>query len=709
MQPLMILELDTPVQYIKGVGPSRAEMFRSAGIQSVEDLLSWIPIRYEDRESCLPISSLRDGDKCVVRGKISASGRRFTRRKGFSLYEAIISDGKASISIKFFNQPYLSGILKEGRNAVFYGEVSWDQYSRALTMLNPEIEMLNQGNDLPVHTDRIVPVYRRIGKISGRMIRQIIFRLLSSSPEIPENLPEKILLKYKFPGLYDAYWGIHFPSLPPGTDRKDFLKQLNNCETPARKRMIYGEFFLFQAGLKELRIKNLLGSCRRDIRITAQLRERIRSILPFRPTPAQKKALREIVQDIIAPRRMNRLLQGDVGSGKTIVALQAMLVLMENGYQAAFMAPTELLAEQQFISFSALLQGTPYKMGFLTGSTGPASRKQLLASLASGKTQLVVGTHSLIQEKVVFKALGLVVIDEQHRFGVMQRSILAGKGSAPDIMVMTATPIPRSLAMTLYGDLDVSLIDQLPPGRKPVKTVVKTEASREEVYALVGARLELKQQVFVVCPLVEESAEMDLTAATEMFQRLQSVFPSARVGLLHGRMSADEKTRVMVDFRDGLIQVLVTTTVIEVGIDVPAAAIIIIEHAERFGLSQLHQLRGRVGRGEIPGLCILMVVRAATREAVERLRVMCRSNDGFVIAEKDLEIRGPGDYLGVRQSGAPDFHFGSLVKHFSLLAAARQDVSELFDNGEISQEYRDRLNTIYQKKWGGKAGFSSSG
>ncbi len=480
-------------------------------------------------------------------------------------------------------------------------------------MLNPEIEMLNQGNDLPVHTDRIVPVYRRIGKISGRMIRQIIFRLLSSSPEIPENLPEKILLKYKFPGLDEAYWGIHFPSLPLGTDRKDFLKQLNDSETPARKRMIYGEFFLFQAGLKELRIKNLLGSCQRDIRITDQLRERIKSVLPFRPTPAQKKALREIVQDIIAPRRMNRLLQGDVGSGKTIVALQAMLVLMENGYQAAFMAPTELLAEQQFISFSALLQGTPYKMGFLTGSTGPASRKQLLASLASGKTQLVVGTHSLIQEKVVFKALGLVVIDEQHRFGVMQRSILAGKGSAPDIMVMTAPPIPRSLAMTLYGDLDVSLIDQLPPGRKPVKTVVKTEASREEVYALVGARLELKQQVFVVCPLVEESAEMDLTAATEMFQRLQSVFPSARVGLLHGRMSADEKTRVMVDFRDGLIQVLVTTTVIEVGIDVPAAAIIIIEHAERFGLSQLHQLRGRVGRGEIPGLCILMVVRAATR------------------------------------------------------------------------------------------------
>ncbi len=705
----MILELDTPVQYIKGVGPARAEMFRSAGIRSIEDLLSWIPIRYEDRESCSPISSLHAGDKCVIRGKVSASGRKFTRRKDFSIYEAIISDGEGSISVKFFNQPYLSGTLKEGSSAVFYGEVSWDQYSRGLTMLNPEIEILTKGDDLPVHADRIVPVYRRIDRISGRMIRQIIFRLLSSSPEMPESLPGRILLKYDFPALCDAYWGIHFPSLPHGTDRKKFLEQLDKSETPARKRMIYGEFFHFQAGLKELRMKTLLGSCRRDIRITAQLRERLKSILPFKPTPAQKKALREIVQDIIAPQRMNRLLQGDVGSGKTIVALQAILVLMENGYQAAFMAPTELLAEQQFKSFSLLLRGTPYKIGFLSGSTGAASRKQLLASLASGRTQLVVGTHSLIQEKVVFKALGLVVIDEQHRFGVMQRSCLAGKGSDPDILVMTATPIPRSLAMTLYGDMDVSLIDQLPPGRVPVKTVVKIEASREEVYALVRARLELRQQVYVVCPLVEESEEIDLTAAEEMFQRLQAVFPSARIGLLHGRMSGDEKTRVMLDFRDALIQVLVTTTVIEVGIDVPAATIIIVEHAEMFGLSQLHQLRGRVGRGEVPGLCILMVKRPGTREAVERLQIMCRSNNGFVIAEKDLEIRGPGDYLGVRQSGAPDFHFGSLVKHFGLLAAARQDVSELFDRGEISQEYRDRLKTIYLKKWGEKVNFSSSG
>lgn len=709
IKKIMILELETPVQYIKGVGPARAEMFRAAGIQSVEDLLSWIPVRYEDREACLPISSLRDGDKCVVRGKISASGNRFMRRKGFSLYEVIVSDGGGAISIKFFNQPYLSGTLKEGRRAVFYGEVRWDKYSGSLSMLNPEMEMLDQGVDLPIHSNRIVPVYRRIDKISGRMIRQMIFRLLTVFTEMPEILPEKILRKHGFPGVRDAFLGIHFPSVPPGSDREAFLNQLKNRNTPAWRRMVYGEFFIFQAGLKQARIKNLLTSCRKEIRITAQLRERIRNILPFRPTSAQKKALREIVQDIISPHRMSRLLQGDVGSGKTIVALQAVIVLMENGYQAAFMAPTELLAEQHFNYFSAMLQESPYTIEFLSGSTGRAARKSILKNLASGDTQLVVGTHSLIQEGVTFKALGLVVIDEQHRFGVMQRTLLAGKGHDPDILVMTATPIPRSLAMTLYGDLDISLIDQMPPGRKPVRTVVKTEKGREEVYSLVRERLKLKQQIYVVCPLVEESEDSDLTAATEMFRRLQGVFQSVRVGLLHGRMNSEEKSRVMVSFRDAGIQVLVTTTVIEVGIDVPTATIMIIEHAERFGLSQLHQLRGRVGRGGIPGLCVLMVARAGTKEAVERLRVMCRSNDGFVIAEKDLEIRGPGDYLGVRQSGIADFHFGNLVKHFGLLAAARQDVSELFDKEEMSRGYRDHLISVYQKKWGKKAGYSSSG
>jgi ATP-dependent DNA helicase RecG len=705
----MVLNLETPVQYIKGVGPARAEMLRAAGIESVGDLLSWIPIRYEDREDCIPISALHNGDKCVIKGKIAASGNRFVRRRGFSLYEVIVSDGRGSISIKFFNQPYLSGTLKEGRSAFFYGDVRWDKYSGSLTMLNPEMEMLDQGLDLPIHSNRIVPVYRKIDKISGRMIRKMISGVLDTSPEIPEILPGRILRKHGFPGIGDAFQDIHFPSVQPGRNREDLLKQLLNFNTPAWKRLIYDEFFIFQAGLKQARIKNLLTSNRKQIKLTSQLRARIRSVLPFRPTVAQKKVLGEIVEDMVSPHRMSRLLQGDVGSGKTIVALQAAIVILENDYQVAFMAPTELLAEQHFNNFLALLQGTPYKMEFLSGSTRKSERRQILKNLASGETQLVVGTHSLIQEGVVFKELGLVVIDEQHRFGVAQRSVLAGKGNDPDMLVMTATPIPRSLAMTLYGDLDISLIDQMPPGRKPVKTLVKKETGRNDVYALVRERLGLKQQIYVICPLVEESEDLDLTAATGMFRRLQDLFPSFGVGLLHGKMNSEEKSRVMVSFRDGAIQVLVSTTVIEVGIDVPSATIMIIEHAERFGLSQLHQLRGRVGRGGIPGLCVLMTASTGTKEAGERLRVMCRSNDGFVIAEKDLEIRGPGDYLGVRQSGIADFHFGNLVKHFGLLAAARQDVSEMFDNKDISQKYRDRIIGIYQKRWGKRRAYSNLG
>lgn len=705
----MNLKMETSVTYVKGVGPARAEMLRAAGIESVEDLLSLMPMRYEDRESGLPISALGEGDKAVVKGKISASGNRYVRRRGFSIFEVLVSDGGGCLSVKFFNQPYLAGILKDGRQAVFFGEVSRDKYGLELTMLNPEVELLEQGDGMPVHSGRIVPVYRRIDRISGRMIRQIIFRILSEPPEMVEILPAGIIKKYGFPGIEKAFLGIHFPLVSQGADRKRFIEDLNNWNTPAQKRMAYGEFFLFQAGLKEARTRVRRPSSGRNIRISNQLRERVRAVLPFRPTTAQKRVLREIVQDIASPYRMNRLLQGDVGSGKTIVALQAMIVMMESGFQAAFMAPTELLAEQHFRNFSALLQKSPYKAGFLSSSVKGTERKRLLESLASGETQLAVGTHSLIQEGVSFKSLGLAVIDEQHRFGVVQRTMLAGKGYDPDILVMTATPIPRSLAMTLYGDLDISLIDELPPGREPVKTLVKTEQGREEVYALVREKLKCGEQVFVVCPLIEESEQGDLNAATEMHGRLREAFDSARIGLLHGRMGSEEKQRVMLGFRDALLQVLVTTTVVEVGIDVPAATVMIVEHAERFGLSQLHQLRGRVGRGRNPGLCVLMASGSGTRESVERLQVMCRSNDGFVIAEKDLEIRGPGDYLGVRQSGAADFHFGSLVKHYGLLAAARQDVSELFDGAEISPGYKKLLLELYRKKWGKKAGFFSSG
>ncbi len=701
--------LSVPVQYLRGVGPARARMFNFAGIETAEDLLSWIPVRYEDRTKFLPIASLSEGDRCVVKGKISASGKRPVRKRGFSLFEVIVSDGRGAISIKFFNQPYMSNILKEGRTAVFFGRVSLDKYNGFLTMLNPEIEIMGSGEDELIHSDRIVPVYRRIDKISGRMIRKTVFMFLSESPEMREMIPNEILKKYGFPEISEALKEIHFPSVPPGVDPEAFVRILHERETVAQKRMAYGEFFVFQAGMKQARIDNARVSSSKDIKITPRLKERVIKILPFKPTQAQKKALGEIVRDIVAPRRMNRLLQGDVGSGKTIVALQAMIVLVENGYQAAIMAPTELLAEQHFIGISRLLSNSPYRVGFLSSSVKGNSRNKFFENLASGEIQLVVGTHSLIQKGVEFKNLGLAVIDEQHRFGVSQRVMLGEKGFEPDILVMTATPIPRSLAMTLYGDLDVSIIDQMPPGRIPVKTVVKSESGREEVFSLVREKLKAGEQVYVVCPLVEESEQSDLTAATETCSRLQDIFPAAGVGLLHGRMSPEEKTLVMEDFRKGNLQVLVTTTVVEVGIDVPSATVMIIEHAERFGLSQMHQLRGRVGRGLRPGLCVLMVAGKGTREAAARLRVMSESNNGFVIAEKDLEIRGPGDYLGARQSGAADFHFGNLVKHFSLLADARQDVSDLFDQGGISRNAKKLLLESFSKKWGDKAGFYSSG
>jgi len=702
------LELKTPVRFLKGVGPSRAEMLKAAGIETVEELLSWMPVRYEDRAFSPSISSLREGDKVSVNGMISASGRRAVRKRGLSLFELIVSDGEGCLSVKYFNQPYLSGTLKDGCRASFYGTVSRDKYTGELAMINPETELLGSGPTGPGGSDQIVPVYSRIDKISGRLLRQIISGIFSVTLSGEDLLHQSILDKYGFPTTVEAFRLIHCPSPPPGVDRMLFLELLGKLATPAQKRMIYEEFFVFQAGMRRKRDENRRRSGTRQIKITTLLRDRIKSVLPFKPTGAQKRALREIVQDIASPYCMNRLLQGDVGSGKTIVALQAMMVVMENGCQAAFMAPTELLAEQHFKNLERLLEVTPFRTEFLSSAVKGQSRKRILRDLQNGTIQLIVGTHSLIQEGVSFQELGLAVIDEQHRFGVVQRGRFRGKGADPDVLVMTAPPIPRSMAMTVYGDLDVSIIDELPPGRKRVKTVVRQEDQRGEVYSLLDERLKSEERIIVVCPLVEESEQVDLKDATAMHQSLAALFPHCRVGLLHGRMDFEAKTRTMLEFRDGLISILVATTVVEVGIDIPDATVMLIEHAERFGLSQLHQLRGRVGRGEKPGLCILMSAGLSSESSAERLEVMCESNDGFYIAEKDLEIRGPGDYLGARQSGAADFHFGSLVKHYDLLAAARQDVSEIFRDNLLSKSGKEQLLNAFDHKWGQRAGLYSS-
>lgn len=671
----MPVDLDTPVQFIKGVGPRRARMLESAGIRTAEDLLKYGPFRYEDRSNFRRIRDLSSEEEVVIRGVITVSGNYATPRRGMKIFEMSVRDETGSVSAKFFNQPYLSRVFKEGKEIVLFGTPRYDSYTGALAFLNPETELVGSEGDSAVHTGRIVPVYRKIGQISARQLRQILWNLVTALPDaLKETLPSELVKRWKFPSLRDAITMLHFPEVPGGGDRNQFLEDLSRSATPAQRRFIFEEFFLFQLGLLLVRKKVESAPKNHSIRITDRARERIKSILPFHPTAAQKKVLKEIVSDMVSPRVMSRLLQGDVGSGKTIVALQAIVLAIESGYQTALMAPTELLAEQHFRNIKRYLEGTPYRVAFLSGSVKGKARKAVLVEVEEGNTDLLIGTHALIQGKVKFRSLAFVVIDEQHRFGVIQRSKLMEKGDLPDTLVMTATPIPRSLALTVYGDLSVSILDELPPGRQPVKTVVKNENSRSEVYGSILQQLKEGRQVYIVYPLVEESEKLDLKAAVEMADQLQStLFVNYNVGLLHGRMKPDEKDELMKRFLSGDLHVLVSTTVIEVGIDVPNATVMVIEHAERFGLSQLHQLRGRIGRGGHAGLCVLMVDKVRTKEAYGRLDIMRKTSDGFRIAEKDLEIRGPGDFIGTKQSGVPQFIFGNIVRDRKLLELARQE------------------------------------
>jgi ATP-dependent DNA helicase RecG len=676
----MAIRLDTPIQFVKGVGPQRARMFETAGIHIVEDLLKYRPLRYEDRTNFRAISDLRTGQTAVVKGSVVGSGSYTTRRKGFSILETVVADQSGGILIKFFNQPYLSRILQQGRTVIVFGQPEFDSFSGRIAFLNPDFEILEPG-DIAVHTGRVVPVYRRVGKLSSKIIRQILFHILSSLPdEIEDPVPESIRCRFNFPTRAEAFSRLHFPLTRDDVPRDQFLEMLLANQTPAHHRFIFEEFFLFQFGLFVLRGQRQLKAKRRRIQVTDRVRERVKSILPFHPTDAQKRVIKEIVDDLRSSRVMHRLLQGDVGSGKTIVAVQAMLLVMEHGYQTALMAPTELLAEQHFREVKKLLGGQPCEIVFLSSKVKGKERKNVLQKISEGQAQLVIGTHALIQKGVSFRKLGLVVVDEQHRFGVLQRSELMKKGEQADTLVMTATPIPRSLALTAYGDLDVSVIDELPPGRKPVRTVVKTEQGRQEVYHELNRQLAQGRQIYVVYPLIEESEKLDLKTATEGAEILRSVFPDREVGLMHGKLAADEKDSLMKRFVAGEILILVSTTVIEVGIDVPNATVMVIEHAERFGLSQLHQLRGRVGRGEHGGLCVLMVDVVKTPEAFQRLDIMRRTNDGFQIAEKDLEIRGPGEFVGTRQSGVPEFLFGNIVRDRDWLELARREAEKHVSN-----------------------------
>jgi len=665
--------LSTPLQFLKVVGPRRAADLERAGMVTVEDLLYRFPLRYEDRSRLQPIASLQPGHTASVAGRVLACGLRSTRRPGFKIFEAAVDDGTASLRAVWFNQPFLKDIFARGQRVVLYGGIEM-RGSASLQITNPQYEILDDEEGETIHTGRIVPVYEKTGAVTPKMQRRLVFEALQRlPPELPELLPEEVRARLALPTRYAALHATHFPPEDASVDR------LNLFLTPGQRRLIFEEAFLFQMGVLARRQTAALEHKPHPVKVDDRVRESARAVLPFKLTNGQKQALKEIVEDMQRVQPMNRLLQGDVGAGKTIVALLAALVAMENGLQVAFMAPTEILAEQHFMNISRLLQASRFRVALLTGSTAAAARREELAQVESGAIHLVVGTHALVQGDVRFNQLGLAVIDEQHRFGVLQRATLRQKGLHPDVLVMTATPIPRTLALTVYGDLDVSMIRELPAGRLPIKTLAKPESRRDEVYAFVRSQLDAGRQSYVIYPLVEESAKIDVKAATEMADHLaHAVFPAYRVGLLHGRLKADAKDRVMKAFAAGELQILVSTTVVEVGVDVPNASVMIVEHEERFGLSQLHQLRGRVGRDRHQSYAFLLYQSPLSDEARERLKAMTDTTDGFEIAERDLRLRGPGDFFGTRQAGVPTFRMIDLVRDRELLDTAQHEAARWF-------------------------------
>ena len=663
-------ELQSPLQYIRGVGPRRASDLASAGFHVLEDLLLRLPLRYEDRDRVKPIAQLGAGDLTAVVGEIVACGVRPTRRRGFRVLEAVVADASGRLRAVYFNQPFLADVLAPGSRVALFGRVERGRTGGGLQLTNPAYELLTAAaeDDARIHTGRIVPVYEKAGGVASKAMRRIVHAGLERlPPAVADPLPPEVCREHGLLDRRTALLHAHFPA--PGTS----LEDLERCRTPAQRRLIFEEFFLFQLGLALRRRATAATRKPRTIRVDERIRRAALDVLPFRLTGDQRQALKEIVGDLTGERPMNRLLQGDVGSGKTIVALLAALVAMENGLQVAVMSPTELLAEQHHLNIARILGPARFDVVLLTGALAARARREAWERLAAGRAQLAVGTHALMQDAVRFQELGLVIIDEQHRFGVIQRAALRRKGVQPDVLVMTATPIPRTLALTAYGDLDVSVIRELPPGRQPVATRVAPAGRRREVYEFVRRQLRAGRQGYVVYPLVEESGKIDLKAATEMARHLAAdVFPEFRVGLVHGRMKPDERDAVMTAFGAGDTDLLVATTVIEVGIDVANATVMVVEHAERFGLAQLHQLRGRVGRGPHRAYCILLHPGRLSEAAEARLDAVAATGDGFEIAERDLEIRGPGDFFGTRQSGMPTLRVGDLLRDHATMDEARR-------------------------------------
>ena len=694
--------LASALQFLKGVGPRRAADLQRAGLHTIEDLLYRFPIRYEDRGHFQTIASLRPGVTASIVGEVVSGGVRPTRRPRFRIFELLVRDGTGSLRAIWFNQPFLADVFHPHQRVILFGKMELTPHG--LQMQSPEYEVLRQASDAAaegsdddtLHTGRIVPVYEKTGTLTTKMQRVLVHEALAQLPAtLPDPIPAAVLERQQLVDRRRALQEVHFP--PEGIA----VDELNRFRSPAQRRLIFEEFFLFQLGLILRKRRSAEEQKPRAVQITDAIRDAVRRVLPFRLTGDQKKAIAEIVADMQRTTPMNRLLQGDVGSGKTIVALMAAVVAMENGFQVAFMAPTEILAEQHYITIRKLLEASRFRITLLTGSTPARQRREAQAELAAGSLHLAVGTHALVQDPIAFRELGLVVIDEQHRFGVMQRATLRSKGLHPDVLVMTATPIPRTLALTTYGDLDVSIMREMPPGRQPITTIAKPESRRDEIYDFVREQVDGGRQVYVIYPLVEESEKVDLKAATEMADHLaQEVFQAYRVALLHGRMKADAKERVMAAFARGEVDILVSTTVVEVGVDVANATVMLVEHAERFGLSQLHQLRGRVGRGAHASYCILLYQSPLSDQGRDRLKALTDTTDGFVIAERDLEQRGPGDFFGTRQSGMPTLRVGDLLRDHQLMEEARREAIEALDDVRESATLTALVRSGWEQRFG---------
>jgi ATP-dependent DNA helicase RecG len=706
---------ETSVQFLKGIGPRRAEMLAAHGIRNAGDLLDYIPFRYEDRTQFRPIKSLQEEEWALIRGEICNLGGFDSRRRGFSILEMLVRDSSGTIRIKFFNQPYLRRVFQSGMNLVLYGQVKRDSYAHnSLVIMTPECEILDEDDSGDsVHSGRVTPIYRKLGDLRTRTLRKIIYSLISGlPPDIPDALPAQLAGHLHLLPKTKAIQQLHFPNFKgqSAQEREYELNQLNGGLSPAHKRLIFEELFQLQVGIQMARENRVRQIKERKFQLGESVRHAIKNILPFHPTGAQKQALKEIADDICSAYPMSRLLQGDVGSGKTIVAAQAAIIAVENGAQVAIMAPTEILAEQHYFYFRRLLHPVNYNIDILKGSMPAKSKKQALERIRNGETQIAIGTHALVQEGVEFKNLSLAVVDEQHRFGVVQRNILKEKGNYPDVLVMTATPIPRSLALTFYGDLDVSTINELPPGRKPIETRWYEEKDRNKAFDAIRRTVVAGHQAYLVYPLVEESEKSDLRAAVEMAEYLPKIFPEFRIGLLHGRMKSIEKEETMQAFSSGDIQVLVSTTVIEVGVDVANATLMVIEHAERFGLAQLHQLRGRVGRSDAQSLCILVGNVRSSPEARRRLEIMCETNDGFKIAEVDLELRGPGEMIGTRQSGIPAFKYANLVRDRRAVELSRVEAHKFLNKLRTQPDEECRRAALFiRQQWKDHFGVALTG